>query len=126
MSVDLDRRPLLVFWETTRACMLACRHCRASAIAERLPGELTRDEADGFLESLTRFGQPYPVLVLTGGDVLMRPDALALARQASALGLSVALAPSVTPLLGPKVVARLSSSGVKAASIARESTSPSP
>jgi MoaA/NifB/PqqE/SkfB family radical SAM enzyme len=34
--LDLDRRPILVFWETTRACLLACRHCRAEALASGL------------------------------------------------------------------------------------------
>ena len=58
--VDFDRRPILVFWETTRACTLACRHCRASAIAEPLPGELSTAEAERLLERLTAFGNPRP------------------------------------------------------------------
>ena len=32
--LDFDSRPILVFWETTRACLLACQHCRAEAIEE--------------------------------------------------------------------------------------------
>jgi MoaA/NifB/PqqE/SkfB family radical SAM enzyme len=43
-GLDYARRPMLVFWETTRACGLACRHCRASATAQSLPGELTTSE----------------------------------------------------------------------------------
>lgn len=116
-SLDLDRRPLLVFWETTKACLLACRHCRASAIPHALPGELTRDEGRAFVESLTEFDRPYPVLVLTGGDVLMRPDALDLARHASSLKIPVALAPSVTPKLTPFAMRALREAGVKAVSI---------
>src|SRR6266542_3302428 len=81
-TLDLDSWPMLVFWETTRACLLACRHCRASAIAEALPGELTAEEGRALVRSLTDFGRPFPVLVLTGGDVLMREDALELARYA--------------------------------------------
>ena len=99
--LDLERRPILVFWEMTRACLLACRHCRASAIAEPLPGELSTEEGERFLESLTGFGRPYPVLVLTGGDVLMRPDLLRLVRKARELGLHAAVSPSVTPRLEP-------------------------
>ena len=38
-------RPFLVFWEITRACALACRHCRAEAQPHRHPGELDRAEA---------------------------------------------------------------------------------
>jgi AdoMet-dependent heme synthase len=115
--LDLDRRPILVFWESTRSCLLACRHCRASAMATPLPGQLTRDEGMAFLETLTAFGRPYPVLVLTGGDVLMRPDALDLVRHARGLGLPVAVAPSVTPRLTQKAVRALRRAGVKAASI---------
>jgi len=87
--LDLERRPILVFWEITRACLLACRHCRASAIAEPLPGELSTEEGERFLESLTGFGRPYPIVVLTGGDVLMRPDLLRLVGKARELGLPV-------------------------------------
>lgn len=115
--IDLDRRPMLVFWETTRACELACRHCRASALAEPLPDELTTEESLAFLETLTGFGRPYPVLILTGGDVLMRPDLLELTTFARGLGLSVALAPSVTPRLTAGPIDELRALGVKLASI---------
>ena len=46
-ALDLDQRPILVFWETTKACGLACRHCRASAISQPLRGELTTAHACG-------------------------------------------------------------------------------
>jgi radical SAM protein len=116
-KLDLDERPILVFWETTRACLLACRHCRASAMPEPLPGELTPEEGRDFVRSLTEFGRPYPVLVLTGGDVLMREDTFALARLASALKVPVALAPSVTPKLTIDAVGRMRAAGIKAVSI---------
>jgi MoaA/NifB/PqqE/SkfB family radical SAM enzyme len=64
--LDLERRPILVFWEVTRSCLLACRHCRASAIAEPLPGQLSTEEGERFLETLTGFGRPHPVLVGQG------------------------------------------------------------
>src|SRR5581483_4061978 len=98
--IDLERRPILVFWETTRACLLACRHCRASAIP-----------------------RPLPVLVLTGGDVLMRADLVRLATYASELGLPVAVSPSVTPRLEPRVLAALRQAGVKVASISLDGAS---
>jgi radical SAM protein len=115
--LDLDSRPILVFWELTRACLLACRHCRASAIAEPLPGELSHEQGTRLIESLTGFGRPYPVLVLTGGDALMRDDVVELATYARALGLPVAIAPSVTPRLEPTVLAALRRIGVKVASL---------
>ena len=117
MPVDLDRRPILVFWETTRACGLACRHCRASAIAEALPGELSTADGLKLVESLAGFGSPRPVLVATGGDVLMRHDLDAIADRARELRVPLALAPSVTPLLTEARVASLRRRGVKIASI---------
>ena len=121
--MDFDRRPILVFWETTRACALACRHCRASAIPEPLPGELTTGEAERFLDRVTAFGTPRPVLVATGGDVLMRADLDELAARARRLGIPLALAPSVTPLLDEARVASLHDMGVRVASISLDGAS---
>jgi AdoMet-dependent heme synthase len=121
--VDLGRRPMLVFWETTRACLLACRHCRASAIAEPLPGQLTFAEGQSLLESLTEFGRPYPVLVLTGGDPLMRGDLFELVRQARTLKLPVAVSPAVTARLDPATLAGLRATGVKMVSISLDGAS---
>jgi len=122
--LDLERRPILVFWEVTRACLLTCRHCRASAIAEPLPGQLSTEEGERFLESLTGFGRPYPVLVLTGGDVLMRPDLLRLVRKARELGLHTAVSPSVTPRLEPAALSSLREAGVKVASLSLDGAGP--
>jgi radical SAM protein len=91
-----DRAPFLVIWETTRACALACVHCRAAAIPRRHPRELTTDEGRRLLDTIRRFGAPPPLLVLTGGDPLRRPDIEALVRHGTALGLSVSLTPSGT------------------------------
>ena len=68
----LDEKPLLVFWETTKACNLACKHCRAEAIPEALPDELSYDEGIELINQIVAFGKHPPVLILTGGDVLMR------------------------------------------------------
>ena len=116
-GLDLDRRPILVFWEMTRACGLACRHCRASAIAHPLPGELTAEEGLSFVDALGRFDAPRPVLVATGGDVLERADLDALVARAAELKVPVALAPSVTPLLTDDCVASLRRAGIKVMSI---------
>ena len=122
--LDLERRPILVFWETTRACLLSCQHCRACAIAEPLPGELSTEEAERFLGSLAGFGRPSPVLVLTGGDVLMRPDLLSLVVRARALGLPVAISPSVTKRLEPSILAALRRTRVKVASLSLDGARP--
>ena len=123
-GLDLERRPILVFWELTRACMLSCRHCRAAAIPEALPGQLSTEEGERFLESLTGFGRPYPVLVFTGGDVLMRPDLLRLVRRARALNLHVAVSPSVTPRLDQTMLSALRRAGVKVASLSLDGAGP--
>ena len=108
---------MLVFWESTRACLLACKHCRAEAQAAPAPGELTSTEGMHFIESLTEFGRPYPVLILTGGDVLMRPDAFELVRRARELGIPVGLAPSVTQNLTSANIDQMVNLGVKMVSI---------
>jgi radical SAM protein len=114
---DYALRPMLVFWETTRACALACRHCRASATMEALPGELTTAQGKELIDQVAGFGRPYPILVLTGGDCLMRPDIFELVDYATGLGLPTALSPSVTPNLTPQMIERIVASGVKAVSI---------
>ena len=116
-AVNFDQRPMLVFWEVTRSCQLACAHCRASATLGPLPGEL--DHAEGFdlIDQVAGFGRPYPILVLTGGDCLLRDDIFSLVDYAAAKGIPVALSPSVTPMLTPDTIAKMVSAGVKAVSI---------
>ena len=115
--LDYAQRPMLVFWETTRACLLSCKHCRASATAQALPGELTTEEGFELINQVADFGRPYPILVLTGGDCLLRPDIFNLVEHATTLGVPVALSPSVTPSLTSEMIERIRASGVKAVSI---------
>lgn len=123
-TLDLDRRPILVFWETTKACSLACRHCRAEAIPGPAPGELEPEEAERFVDSLAGFGFPRPVLVATGGDVLERRGIDALLARGRELRVPIALAPSVTPLLTDERVAALHGLGVRVASISLDGAAP--
>jgi AdoMet-dependent heme synthase len=121
---DFAERPMLVFWETTRACLLACRHCRASASRDPLPGELSEAEGYALIDQVAGFGRPYPILVLTGGDCLMRPDLFELAAYASKLGVPVCLSPSVTPMLTPELIRVIADSGVRAVSISLDGATP--
>jgi len=109
--------PALVFWETTRACALACRHCRAVAQPEPLPGELTTEQGKRLIEAVAAFDRPRPVLVLTGGDVMMRPDLFALIAHARSLDLTVAVSPSATPRLTAEAMARFHDLGVHGLSV---------
>jgi len=115
--VDFAQRPMLVFWETTRACLLACRHCRASATTQAPAGELTTAAGYQLIDQVAGFGRPYPILVLTGGDCLLRPDLFDLTGYATSIGVPVCLSPSVTPLLGQEMISRIAAAGVKAVSV---------
>lgn len=108
---------MLVFWESTRACHLACRHCRAGATAHALPGELTTAEGRDLIDQVAGFGRPFPILVITGGDCLLRSDLFDLVEYATGIGIPVALSPSVTPSLTQQMIDRIVASGVKAVSI---------
>jgi hypothetical protein len=57
---DFSRNPLLVYWEMTQACGLACKHCRAAAMPHANPLELNTAESMSFLEQLVDFGDPLP------------------------------------------------------------------
>ncbi|OGK95824.1 MAG: radical SAM/SPASM domain-containing protein [Candidatus Rokubacteria bacterium RIFCSPHIGHO2_02_FULL_73_26] len=117
MRGNFERAPARVYWELTRACDLACRHCRAEALHEREPGELTTEECQGVLRQLAAAEQPLPHVIFTGGDPLKRPDLLALVRYAVALGLGASVAPSATHALTQEAVDALKAAGVGAMSL---------
>ena len=119
-----DEKPLLVFWETTKACMLACKHCRAEAITKPLPGELSTEEARSLVDQVAEFGKPYPILVLTGGDPLMRKDLWDIVDYAVSKGIRVGLAPAVTPLLDEKTIEEIRGHRVASVSISLDSPWP--
>ena len=77
---DYAQTPLNVYWEMTQACPLACRHCRAEAVATPHPDELTFEEGTAFLHQIPDFGAPLPQLILTGGDPLARARSLRIDR----------------------------------------------
>ena len=114
---QFDRAPLRVYWEVTRACDLACRHCRAEAVARRHPAELSTSEGLELLANLASCGDPLPHVVLTGGDPFKRRDLFELIGEARRLGLPVAVSPSATPLVTPEAIRRLKDAGVEAISL---------
>jgi riboflavin kinase/radical SAM family protein len=86
---SFDRTPFMVFWEMTRACDLACKHCRADARPERDAGELGFEEGVRLLDEVQAMG--CPLIVLTGGDPAKRPDLVDLVRHGARIGLRLAL-----------------------------------
>lgn len=75
---DVAVSPFIVIWEATRACPPACLHCRAEAVPDRHPLELTTGEAYRLIDQVAAFGTPAPLFVITGGDPFERPDDLRL------------------------------------------------
>jgi len=114
--MDFNRAPFLVIWETTRACALACVHCRADAIARRDPRELTTEEAFRLIDQVRAMAEPPtgrpPLFVLTGGDPMRRHDLVDLVRYASSVGLTVALTPSGTAAATRARLAELKDAGL--------------
>ncbi|MBI3091188.1 MAG: TIGR04053 family radical SAM/SPASM domain-containing protein [Candidatus Tectomicrobia bacterium] len=110
VDLDFTQSPFIVIWEVTRACDLACVHCRAEAMPTRHPLEFTTEEGFALLDEMRRFGRP--LLVLTGGDPMKRPDVYDFIEYGSKLGLRVTMTPSGTPLMTKEVIARCQEKGL--------------
>ena len=109
---DFDGSPLMFYYEVTQACDLICKHCRASAQSQPAPGELVGEQARALIDQVTTFPRP-PIVVMTGGDPLKRPDLLDLIRHAVGCGLQVALTPSATPLATREAFEAVRDAGVR-------------
>jgi AdoMet-dependent heme synthase len=109
-NVDFDQSPFLVIWETTQACDLACKHCRAEAQPDRHPDELTTAEAKKLMDDVRRFG---PIIfVFSGGDAMKRPDMVELVEYGSSLGLRMAITPATTPLTTREQLQQMKDAGL--------------
>jgi radical SAM protein len=108
--MNFDQCPMLVIWEVTQACDLACVHCRASAQSERHPQELSTAQGYRLLDEIRSFGEP--LMVFTGGDPLKRPDLYDLIRYSVGLGLRTNVTPSATPLLTAEAIQSFKDAGV--------------
>src|SRR5512142_3113531 len=113
--------PRNVYWETTIACSLACQHCRAEAIAQRDPEELSTEEGYRLIDSVKELGS---LLVLTGGDPLERHDLIDLVKYARSIHVPVAVTPSTTPTLKRETVATLRDLGITALGVSLDGPSP--
>ncbi len=115
MQYLFDDAPKRVYWELTRACDLACRHCRANANPCADAQELETAEIFRILDELAAESAPH--VILTGGDPLKRRDFFDIVEHTVALGLPCSVSPSATPLLTPDVITTLASMRVAAMSL---------
>lgn len=104
----------LVAWEVTRNCNLSCVHCRASADKGPHPGELSTDAGLALLGQIAKTGQP--IVILTGGEPLLRPDIFELARRGTDLGLKMVMAPNGT-LITPQTAQNMARAGIARISV---------
>jgi AdoMet-dependent heme synthase len=117
------RSPFIAIWETTRACALACVHCRAEAIPRRDPEELTTGEGKALLERVAAFGDPPPLVVFTGGDPLRRPDIAELVAYGTRIGLVVSLTPSGTAAATAEKLGALRDAGLARLAVSLDAAS---
>ena len=104
----------LVAWETTRNCNLACMHCRASATHGPFSGELDTDASFRLLDQISHVGKP--IIILTGGEPLLRPDIFDIARYGTKKGLRMVMAPNGT-LITEKFAKQMADSGIQRISV---------
>ncbi|MBP6777501.1 MAG: heme d1 biosynthesis radical SAM protein NirJ [Piscinibacter sp.] len=105
-----DRRPRgpVVIWNLIRRCNLTCKHCYALSADHDYPDELTTAEVDAVMDDLKAFH--VPVLILSGGEPLLRPDIFEIAARAASLGFYVGLSTNGT-LIDEPMAARIAAQG---------------
>jgi radical SAM protein with 4Fe4S-binding SPASM domain len=106
--------PRLIAWEVTRTCPMNCQHCRAAARHEAYAGELSTQECFQLLDNIASFAKP--IIILTGGEPMTRPDIYDIAAHGVKLGLPMVMAPCGL-LLNDESAARIVQSGIRLISI---------
>lgn len=104
----------LVAWEVTRNCNLNCAHCRASATNQDYAGELDTKACFRLLDQIAEVGRP--IVILTGGEPLMRTDIFELAEYGTGKGLRMVMAPNGT-LITADVARQMVASGIQRISV---------
>ncbi|PIV85780.1 MAG: radical SAM/SPASM domain-containing protein [Nitrospirae bacterium CG17_big_fil_post_rev_8_21_14_2_50_50_9] len=106
--------PKWIAWETTQRCNLRCVHCRCSSDMEASEGDFTTEEAKKFIDDIVEFCSP--VLVLSGGEPLLRRDIFEIARYGTDKGLRMCMATNGT-LIDDTVCEKIKSSGIRIVSL---------
>jgi heme b synthase len=104
----------MVAWEVTRRCNLACIHCRASSLHGPYPGELDTQQCLRLLDDIAAFSKP--IIILTGGEPLLREDIYEIADYGTKKGLRVVLATNGT-FLTPEIVSKMRQAGIQRVSV---------
>ncbi|MCP5436998.1 MAG: heme d1 biosynthesis radical SAM protein NirJ [Chromatiaceae bacterium] len=84
----------VVIWNLIRRCNLTCKHCYATSADKDFPGELSTEQVFAVMDDLKQYG--VPVLILSGGEPLMRPDIFEISHRAKAMGFYVGLSSNGT------------------------------
>ena len=112
---NMQNKLRLVFWETTAGCNLECIHCRRIDVSTQLmKDDLTTKESFELVDAIVEAGNP--ILVLSGGEPLFRPDIFDIAKYAVSKGLTVALATNGT-LVNEDMAKKIVDSGVSRVAI---------
>lgn len=110
----------LVAWETTRNCNLSCVHCRAAATHGPYTGELDTPASFRLLEQIAELGRP--IVILTGGEPLLRDDIFDIAAYGTKLGLRMVMAPNGT-LITRQTAKQMADSGIQRISVSLDGAS---
>ena len=105
------KRPLsgpVVIWNLIRRCNLNCKHCYSISADRDFPGELTTQEVYAVMDDLKRFG--VPVLILSGGEPLLRSDIFRISCRAKEMGFYVGLSTNGT-LINEHIIAAVAAVG---------------
>ena len=100
----VEHKLLLVAWEITRNCNLECKHCRSSSESQNYTGELSTADCMHVIDQILEAGKP--VIILTGGEPLIRPDLFNIAEYAVSKGLRVVIGSNGT-LISSQIAAKL-------------------
>ena len=113
--------PLVMSWNVTRRCNLKCSHCYINATNQELRNELTTEESKSLIDQISEVSRP--LLILSGGEPLLRKDILELIRYGTAKGLRMGLG-SNGSLIDTSVAKQLKAAGTKTVSISLDSACP--
>ncbi|MCL4325681.1 MAG: TIGR04053 family radical SAM/SPASM domain-containing protein [Candidatus Thermoplasmatota archaeon] len=114
---DFSKKPVIIFIEITKACLLSCKHCRAKAIRKRSNEELTLDQITLLIDQIRAFEKPYPIVIITGGDPLMRSDIFDIIQKFTDSGIKTFIAFSGTKLADENAIKKFKTINITGLSV---------